>query len=162
MREAEARPTSGMRPELTVAGQTMGPITVVITKLAPETCTAEFRYIVQRSRDPRERFQSALAYLQASYYQDPASFGDLLTAIFSIDAELPKQLAGRVDCVLDFEQFSQSYELTCAASLLEPEDCTFQATYWHNALFNPSLPGAVQIVGFRPDWCSARAEPSPR
>lgn len=162
VRDAEARPTSGMRPRLTVAGQEIDPITVVITKLEPEISTAEFRHLVRKTRDPRERYQSALRFLQASYYQDPKSFGDLLTAVFSVDAKLPMQIDGRADCILDFEQYSQSYRLTCTARLLHPKDRAFQATYWHNALFNASLPSLVQVIGFRPDWRTALAEPSPR
>ena len=161
VRRHEARPSAGMRPTLTVAGQEVGAITVVMVRLQPETSAAEFRHLVQRTRDPKERFQAALRHLQAAYYQDPGCFDDLLTAVFALDARLPGQLAGRKDCILDFEQFNQRYRLTCAAGLLEPDDGAFQATYWHNALFNAGLPGAVQIVGFRPDWRSARAEPSP-
>ena len=26
----------------------------------------------------------------------------------------------------------------------------YQATYWHNRLFNPTLPGKVQVLGFVP------------
>ncbi len=161
VREREARPSAGMRPVLTVAGQEVGAITVVMVRRQPGTSAAEFRHLVQRTQDPKERFQAALRHFQAAYYQDPGGFDDLLTALFAIDAELPRQLAGREDCVLDFEQFNQRYRLVCAASLLKPEDGAFQATYWHNALFNAGLPGAVQIVGFRPDWRTALAEPPP-
>ena len=161
VREDEARPTRGMRPDLTVAGQDAGAITVVITPLEPVVSTDEFRHIVRRTHDPRERFQAALRYLQSSHFQDPRHFDDRLSAVFGIEAELPKMLAGRSDCVLAFEQFSQRYWLTCSAELLDVESQAFQATYWHNALFNPKLPAAVQVLSFKPDWSVARAEPSP-
>ncbi len=35
----------------------------------------------------------------------------------------------------------------------------FQATYWHNALFNPALPGGLRVLAFQPDWARAEAEP---
>lgn len=161
VREAEARPSPGMRPLLTVAGQAVGQITVVLTRLQPEDSTAEFRHIVRRTHDPKERFQAALHYLQAAYYQDPSGFDDQSTAVFGIDAELPSQIGGRGDCMLDFEQFSQRYRLICSAELLDPGDPAYQATYWHNALFNPGLPARVQIVGFRPDWQQCQADPPP-
>lgn len=161
VRENEARPTKGMRPNLTVAGQDAGAITVVITPVEPATSTDEFRHIARRTHDPRERYQAALRYLQSSHFQDPRSFDDRLTAIFGIEAELPKALAGRSDCMLAFEQFNQHYWLTCRAELLDTDHQAFQATYWHNALFNPKLPAAVQVLSFKPNWHEAHAEPSP-
>ena len=161
VRESEARPTSGMRPDLTVAGQDAGAVTVVITPNEPAVSTDEFRHIIKRTHDPRERYQAALRYLQSSHFQDPRMFDDRLTAVFAIDAELPKTLSGRSDCLLAFEQFSQCFWLRCSAELLDVDDQTFQATYWHNALFNPRLPAEVQVLCFEPDWSEARAEPPP-
>ncbi|MGI9500973.1 MAG: hypothetical protein ACR2P3_13120 [Geminicoccaceae bacterium] len=161
VREEDARPTAGMRPRLTVAGQDAGVMTVVITPVEPAASTDEFRHIVRRTHDPRERYQAALRYLQSAYFQNPARFDDRLTAVFGVEAELPARISGRSDCVLAFEQFSQRYRLNCSAELLNSRDPAFQATYWHNALFNPSLPASVKVVSFKPDWSEAFAEPSP-
>lgn len=159
MRDNEGRPNLGMQPKLHVAGQDAGKITVVMTKCDCEESTSEFRYIVKRTHDPKERFEAALRYFQSSHFQDPMSFNDQLTAVFATTAAIPKQIAGRTDCILTFEQFRQTYELTCKANLLEADDPRFQATYWHNALFNPAMPAGVQIVGFNPDWSKAKADP---
>lgn len=161
MRDHEGRPSEGMRPALEVAGQDAGTITLVITKEDSQESMSAFRHIAKRTHDPKERFEAALRYMQSSYFQDPLSFSDRLTAVFGMKAAMPEQLAGRTDCLLTFKQFAQVYQLTCKASLLDPNDPGFQATYWHNALFNPALPGDVRIVAFRPDWSQARAEPSP-
>lgn len=162
VREQEARPTSGMRPALEVAGQDGGAVTVVIVPAVPEASTIEFRHIVRRTHDPRERYQAALRLLQSTHFQDPTAFDDRLTAVFGAGAELPEKLSGRDDCVLTFEQFSQRYRLPCSAELLDPGHPAFQATYWHNALFNPSLPADVRILSFKPNWSRADADPSPR
>ena len=159
VRNDEGRPSAGMRPTLSVAGQVAGTITVVITKNDSERWTSEFRHIVKRTHDPRERFDAALRFLQSNYYQEPTSFDDRLTAVFGMTAMLPRQIAGRADCVLAIEQFRQSYHLPCKAELLDKNDPSFQTTYWHNALFNPSLPADVQIVRFCPDWRHAEADP---
>jgi hypothetical protein len=42
---------------------------------------------------------------------------------------------------------------------LTEDDPAYQATYWHNALFNAGLPGAVRVLGFQPDWALAEADP---
>lgn len=161
IREYGGRPTPGMRPALEVAGQRVGPITVVLNKQDQGETTIQFRFLAKKTHDPHERYEAAMRHLAAAYYQRPESFSDEMTALFAPEAALPRQIAGRADCVLMFEQFRQSWRLWCAARLLGPGDAAYQATYWHNALFNPGLPGAVQIVAFSPDWSRAEAEPSP-
>ena len=161
VRENDARPSAGMRPTLSVAGQDAGSITVILIPAEPDESTREFRHIVRRTHDPRERFQAALRYLQAHHFQDPGRFDDRLTAVFGIEATLPDLIAGREDCVLSFAQFGQRYQLLCSAERLDEGDRAFQATVWHNALFNPSLPAKVDVLRFKPDWNQAVAEPAP-
>ncbi len=161
VRENEARPSAGMRPRLTVAGQDAGSITVVLVPAEPDESTLEFQHIVRRTHDPRERYQAALRYLRAHHFQDPARFDDRLTAVFGTGAELPALIAGRDDCLLTFDQFGQRYQLPCSAERLDQEEHAFQATIWHNALFNPSLPAKVEVLRFKPDWNEALAEPMP-
>ena len=162
MRDHDGRPSAGMRPTLHVAGQKVGPITVVMTRREDDDCTAEFRHIAKRTHDPKERRDAALRYFQANYFQEPERFDDRLTAVFGPDASLPRQIEGRVDCRLVFDQFSQIYELICSADLLNVDEPQFQATFWHNSLFNAALPAGVQILRFSPDWSRSRAEPAPR
>jgi hypothetical protein len=161
VRDHGGRPTPGVRPVLEVAGQRVGPITVVLNKLDGGETTMQFRFIVQRTQDPADRYDAALRHLAAAHYQRPDSFSDRLTALFAADAELPRQIAGRTDCVLTFDQFNQRWRLPCTAGRLDPDAAEYQATYWHNALFNPQLPGVVQIVAFTPDWSYAEGDPSP-
>jgi hypothetical protein len=161
VRENDARPSAGMRPNLTVAGQDAGSITVVLIPSEPDESTQEFRHIVRRTHDPRERYQAALRYLQAHHFQDPGRFNDGLTAVFGLEATLPARISGRDDCILTFTQFGQRYELPCSAERLDQEHSAFQATFWHNALFNPGLPAKVQVLRFTPDWNNASAEPPP-
>ena len=37
----------------------------------------------------------------------------------------------------------------------------YQASYWHNKLFNPAMPADIRILAFAPDWSSAEADPPP-
>jgi hypothetical protein len=161
VREHGGRPTPGMRPVLEVAAERVGPITVVLNKRDGGATTTQFRFMVKKTHDPADRYDAALRHLAAGYYQRPDSFSDRVTALFPPEAELPAQISGRTDCVLAFAQFSQSWRLPCSAQLLEPDATEYQATYWHNALFNPHLPGIVRIVAFAPDWARAQADPLP-
>ncbi len=161
VRQAGGRPTSGMRPEVRFAeaDQPLGAITTLIVRREPHEATAQFRHLVRKTQDPAERYDAALETLAAAYYQRPQAFSDELTALFGPASDLADQLLAAGHCVLDFEQYSQRYRLPCAARNLGQDEPAFQATYWHNALFNPALPGGLRVLAFQPDWARAEAEP---
>ncbi len=161
VRQAGGRPTSGMRPEvrLAEADTPLGAITTLIVRREPREATAQFRHLVRKTQDPAERYDAALKTLAAAYYQRPQEFSDELTALFGPAPGLADQLLAAGRCVLDFEQYSQRYRLPCAARNLAEDEPAFQAPYWHNALFNPALPGGLRVLGFQPDWARAEAEP---
>lgn len=161
VRQAGGRPTSGMRPELRLGaeGPSLGAITTLILRREPGEATAQFRHMVRKTQDPAERYDAALKMLAAAYYQRPQEFSDQLTALFGPDSELAARVLAVGRCVLVFAQYSQRYTLPCTVRALAEDDPAFQGTYWHNALFNPTLPGGVQVLGFQPDWARAEAEP---
>jgi len=161
VRQAGGQPTSGMRPTLVLPGETdVGyEITVLVVRRAPEKSTAEFRHLVQRTHDPAERYKNALKHLAATYYQRPQEFSDELTALFGPGSELAGRLLDTGRCRLHFEQYSQRYALLCRVRDLAAEEPAYQATYWHNSLFNRQIPAGIRIFGFQPDWAKAQAEP---
>ena len=163
VRNAGGRPTSGMRPDVVLAGETdtVARITVLIVKAEPEEATDRFRHFYRRTHDPADRFDAAMAYLAAVYYQRPAEFADEMSALFGPGADVAARLRADGRCTLRFSQYEQSYDLPCRVRALDEDDPAFQATYWHNSLFNPDLPAGVQILGFQPEWESATADPAP-
>jgi hypothetical protein len=161
MREGDGRPTDGMRPTVSVAGRPLGQITVVLTRLPEHTLVPELRFTVQRTQEPLERWEAAMRLFQGGYFQEPRLFSDELTALFSTEAPLPREALAAGRCTLAFRQFGQSYLLPCAARRLAEAEPLFEATWWHNALFNPNLPPEAQILAFAPDWGAAEADPSP-
>ena len=54
--------------------------------------------------------------------------------------------------MLEFEEFAQGYRIPCAVAALDSEHPFYQATYWHNRMFNPNLPAEIAILSFTPDW----------
>lgn len=161
VRQGGGRPTSGMRPRVVLTGPDidLGPITVVINKSAPREATSQFRHLARKTHDPVERYNNALRFLSAAYYQRPEEFSDELTALFGEISETADRLLAGGGCRLLFEQYSQSYDLPCAARQLPQDHPAFQATFWHNSLFNPNIPGGVRVLAFRPDWSRATADP---
>ena len=162
MRKGEGRPSEGMRPDLIIDGQkALGAITTVLTKLEPAETTIEFQYIVKKTHDPRLRFEAAIKKLQVNYFQKPASFSDGLAASFSPDSSVANALLSAQDCRLVFSQSSQRYEIPVEVIALDPADEIFQATFWHNAMFNPNLSLQHKVLYFEPDWTTASADPTP-
>jgi hypothetical protein len=161
VREAGGRPTSGMRPELRLdaEGPPLGAITTLILRREPAEATAQFRHMVRKTQDPAERHDAALKMLAAAYYQRPEVFSDRLTALFGPGSDIAGRVLAAGRCRLAFEQYSQRYTLPCAVRALTEDDPAYQATYWHNALFNAGLPGTVRVLGFQPDWALALADP---
>ena len=163
MRDFGGRPSDGMRPELTLAGHaaSLGPVTVLLNRREPYETIMQLRHIVRRTEDPLLRLEDGMKLLQGTYYQRAREFSDVLTALFGPTSPLVAQLLNIGRARLDFQQFSQSYRVPCDVRLLAEADEAWQATYWHNSLFNPNLPGQVKIVAFKPDWAHASADPSP-
>jgi hypothetical protein len=160
-REGDGRPTDGMRPELELDGRTLGRITVVLNRLPEETQLSEFRFIVQRTQEPLERWEAAMRLFQGTYFQLPRLFSDELTALFASDSALAAAIVAEGACRLRFAQFNRRYDLPCVARRLDPDDPLHAATWWHNALFNPRLPPEPAILAFKPDWGTAAAVPLP-
>jgi len=154
VRQADGRPTSGMRPGVTLPddGANLGKVIVLIRKKASQEVTARFQHMVRKTRDPAERRESALRFLAEAYYQRPEEFSDELTALFGPSSAVADRLLEAGRCGLDFAQFEQRYQLTCRVKLLAAADAGFEFTYWHNSLFNPAIPGDVRVLAFQPDW----------
>ena len=152
VRKEEGRPSQGMRPVLVVKDQTVGPINIQIVKSDDEDTTQEFRFMVQKTNDPKDIYENAVKLLSEYYYQIPAEFSEELTAVYSLQSELADQIVEVGKCSLHFDQGNQLYDLSCRVRFIDVEDKLHQATYWHNRLFNPSLPGRVKVIGFLADW----------
>ena len=84
-----------------------------------------------------------------------------MTALFEMGSKTAKILMDEGNCLLEFEQFSQRYRVICTVEELPDTDPFWQATYWHNRLFNSALPANVTILKLSPHWDSARADPAP-
>jgi len=148
VRKQEGRPSAGMRPNLYINGNPIGPITINLIKEDSGDVTTEFQHIHRKTQDPKARYENGLKILCEYYYQRTEEFDHELTAIFAIDSELAQQIASSEDVELRFDQSSQSYRLNCDTRSIPIGDEKYEASYWHNALFNPNMPGKVTVIGF--------------
>ena len=153
-RQMRGRPLEGMRPAiLGKAGETLaeGVVTILVEK-EPANSTAMIRFQHKKTADPIERYDKILEMLQSAYFQYPQNFSDTLCALFGPSHPLAARLLHLGECLLGFEQYRQCYRVPCSVRSLGEVDPFYQATYWHNAMFNPDLPAGIQILAFQPDW----------
>jgi len=161
MRENEGKPTDGMMPAVTLANsvEPLGHIITIITKTSAYSKTPEMQHLARQTKDPAQRREKALQLLSETYYQKAAEFSDVLTASFPPGSPGAKNIIEAEVCGLVFEAFGQRYDLHCRVGELDRTSELFQATWWHNNLFNPHLPAETMILGFRPDWTKSASVP---
>ncbi len=157
MREDEGRPSVGMRPRIVnEAGNLLSKgIVTLITRKLPQESTEFFKFQVQKHNDPQDTYKKGLTYLQSTHYHRADEFSDELSALFSPSSVSAESFLNSNGCILAFEQFTQKYTMPCQVRRLEKNVPMFQATLWHNRLFNRNLPDDVIILGFKPNWENA-------
>ncbi len=158
VRKQNGVPPQGIKASVKIDGQFAGQINTVINKKEPKDVIAEFRFMVQKTVDPKKVHENAIKYLCEYYYQYPKEFSEQFTALFSLDSELVERMLAANLLELSFFQANQKYVLRCKAVLCKPDSESHLATYWHNRLFNANLPGNVKVVGFEVDWKTSTSE----
>lgn len=161
MREQRGRPDNAAIPELWLPGadEPMGHIVTVLNKAPQFSLTPELTHMAKRTSDPAERREKAVGFFSQTYYQKAREFSDMLTATFPPNSEGAATIRAAERCRLVFEAYAQRFELDCRVWQLAEHHPLYQATWWHNLLFNPQLVPGTVILGFEPDWEASRAEP---
>jgi hypothetical protein len=157
LRDQGGRPSPGMRPRVMLRnGNEISPaITVLLVELEPDATADVLCHIGRKSQDPQGRYEEGLKLLSSSYYLHPEDFCGDLTALFSPDSSLAKTLLMEGFCILHFEEGAWAARIPCQVEQLDKDAPAYKMTYWHNFLFNPTLPSHVCILAFHPDWTQA-------
>ncbi len=163
VREHEGKPGDAMLPAVYLpdATEPVGHIITVMSKLPAYSKVPELQHMVKRTHDPAKRRKEAVTLFSETYYQKATEFSDVLTSTFTPESEGARTLLQAKRCWLEFSAFSQVYQLDCRVWRLSQHNPLWQATYWHNMLFNPALAPDTVILGFEPDWAQCQADPSP-
>jgi hypothetical protein len=122
----------------------------LIVKQDTVDVTAEFTHIIRKTLDSKDWLKNGLRILSERHYQDDFNFSSQITALFSFDSALADALLEAGQCHLKFKQDSIEYAFDFDVTELPEDDEAHQATYWHNHLFNPSIPGKVRVIGLEP------------
>ena len=163
MREMQGRPDAGAIATVTPAGAdaSLGDIITVLNKAPLHSRTPEMRHMFLKTNDPAQRRDKALEFFSETYYQKHREFSDILTATFVPDSAGAAKLVNAGTCDLAFDAYGQVFNLHCETRALDAGDPLYQATYWHNLLFNPNLNPNTVILAFVPRWDASRADPGP-
>ena len=163
-RYVNGKPQEAMRPFIRLPGddEARARITTVLVPASPETTTMELRHLIRKTVDPVARTDSALNKLSGTFYEDPDKFSDLLTALFGPGVNLADEIHKAQPIILDFDQGGQKYSIPVDVEELRSDHPFYQATYWHNQLFNAEMPPGVRVLRFHPHWAKAWAEPVPK
>lgn len=152
MREKAGRPGPGMSAGIhaVAGGDEQARMNFLINRGDSADRTAEFRHIIRKTHDSRDWIKNGLRILAELHYHETDQFGNDLTALFSDDSPTAYALLKAGQCRLKFAEGSIEYEFDFDVRSLDQDDELFQATYWHNHLFNPALPGKVRVLAFTP------------
>jgi hypothetical protein len=162
-RDYGGQPMPGMRPRVSGRkGEVMLPaMTVLLVPEEPSVSTAFFRFQAQKTSEPQRARDAGINYLAGDFYQLPELFSDELTAVFGAGSETAAMLVKAKEVLLDFEQYSQSFRMFCKVRRLAARSSAREASLWQSRLFNPNLPNDAMVLGFKPDWKNAAADPMP-
>ncbi len=160
MRENMGRPDDAITPALTLTGETKptGHIITVLSKAPPFSKTPELQHMFRRTHDPAQRREKAIQFFAETYYQKAREFSDILTATFPPGSPGAAAISAAGNCTLTFKAYGQRYDLLCKVRTLDKTNPLYQATWWHNMLFNPNMHPDTVIFGFEPDWAHSTAE----
>jgi len=153
-----------MRPRVsTKSGRVIVPaMTALLVPEEPSASTAFFKFQMQKTNEMEEARAAALNYLAADYFQLPELFSDEMTAVFAGGSPSVASLLRAKDLLLDFEQYSQRFHIACTVRNLRPAEPARESSLWHARLFNPNVPQDAKVLGFKPDWKRATADPMPQ
>ena len=158
VRKLQARPTSGIRPELFLDGSSIGIITTLIVPEFPDDDISHLKHAYQKTFDPNKRRENALKYLQSEFYQFPQRFNGELTALAAKGADWVKRVIQADQVELLFDQDSRQWRLCCETEILSTDDQRWQFTLAHNQLFNHTLTLDIDVILFRPVWDQAKSD----
>ena len=161
VRKHAGMPLPGMMPKVDrMNGEALtDAITVLILHEELDEVIDTFRHIVKRTHDPQKRREDAVKILSNVHYQYPDQFSEKLTALFGEGSSIAGALMELGECRLEFSQFGQTYMLPCKVEELTIDDDTWQATFWHNHMFNPKLSDKSHVLTFLPDWGAVTLDP---
>jgi hypothetical protein len=163
VRQFGGQPMPAVRPRVSSkSGELIVPaMAILLIPQEPSASTAFFKFQVQKNNEPEQIRDAALQYLAADYFQLPELFSDEMAAVFPPQSTVAARLVGEKTLLLDFEQYSQKFSIPCRPRRMSASEPARDSAFWQARLFNENLPKDVDVIGFKPNWKTATADPMP-
>jgi hypothetical protein len=163
MRDHGGEPLPGMRARVSVrSGELISQaIIMLLIERDPQASTAFLKFQIQKHNETERAFEAGVKYLGGEYYQEPELFSDEMTAVFGAGSVTALAMLKEREVLLDFSQFSQTFRMFCKVRQRSAKDAQREASLWQARIFNPKIPSDALVLGFRPDWKNASADPMP-
>ena len=108
-----------------------------------------FEFIIKQTHEPELRFDKAIKFLAAEYYNTPVNFDGSFTATFDYKSKIIKKLINKKLIVQFFERETGFYFHVNVFKLTK-NDPRWKYTFSHNLFFNPYLNENIVILHFTP------------
>ena len=160
MRKNYGKPDASIMPNvlLNYGKIHLGEIITVLSKDITFSKLPEMKHISKVNFDLSKRREKAIQFFSEYYYQNYKEFSPVLTATFQPDSLGIRKIIKSTVCSLVFDAYNHNFKLDCEVELLKKEDHLYQATWWHNSLFNSNLHPNTLILAFNVNWPSSLDE----
>ena len=154
MRDNMGKPESSIMPDVKLHSneEVIGKIITVLSKEIAFSRVPEMQHMAKVTFDLSKRREKAIQFFSEYYFQKHKEFSDVLTATFQPGSLGAAKIIKSQNCSLVFDAYNQYFELVCKVNVLNKNDPFYQATWWHNKLFNPNLHPETIILAFKADW----------
>ena len=160
MRDNYGKPDASIMPDVLLNQDkiNLGKIITVLSKDIPFSKLPEMKHISKVNFDLSKRREKAIQLFSEYYYQSYKEFSPVLTATFQPDSSGIRKIIKSKICSLVFGAYNHNFKLDCEVKLLRKVDPLYQATWWHNSLFNSNLHPDTLILAFNVNWSSSLDE----
>ncbi|MCY4446045.1 MAG: hypothetical protein OXC02_06270 [Rhodobacteraceae bacterium] len=157
IREHSGQPDESITPEVSFFQESRKSFrcVTVLNRNLSQSVNQELIHMNKANHDLIKRREKAIQFFGERYYQKPDWFSDILTSTFVTGSERYQSLVAEKRCMLQFNAFNHEFNLACRIKVYQPNEHSWQATYWHNLLYNPYLLPTIAVIGFVPDWDSS-------
>ena len=109
-----------------------------------------FDFMHKQTHDPETRFDKAIKFFSAEYYNTPNNFDGSFAATFNYQSKIANKILKKKKLNVQFYENKTGFYFEVEAIKLKKIDARWQYIFWHNSFFNPSLNEKIEILYFKP------------
>jgi len=128
----------------------LGDIRSILIENDCENTAKMFEFMHKQTHDPETRFDKAVKFFSAEYYNTPKNFNGSFTATLPYQSKIAKDLVKKKNVAAQFFERDTGFSFEVNITKLKKNNSTWRYTFWHNRFFNPALNNDIEILYFSP------------